>query len=237
MRKVKNLTEPMVISTINLFTTICERFLPTPTKSHYVFNMRDISKVFQGLYRADKGFHDTKELIVQLWTHEVLRVLHDRLVSKQDADEIRTLLNEQLEIQFQMNFQEYWLRNGDDAIYVDFLNENKRVYEEVRDFDQLRTYLIDQHQKYNDDPKLPKMDLVLFKDAIYHSARIYRVITLKRGHAFLVGVGGSGRHSVARLALYLNNMTVFQVQVTKGYEIRDFRDFLKTMYEHAGFRG
>ena len=32
-------------------------------------------------------------------------------------------------------------------------------------------------------------------------------------------------------------MTVFQVQVTKGYGIRDFRDFLKTMYEHAGFRG
>ena len=105
--EVKNLAEPMVISTINLFTTISERFLPTPTKSHYVFNMRDISKVFQGLYRADKGFHDTKELIVQLWAHEVLRVFHDRLVSKQDADEIRTLLNEQLEIQFQMNFQEY----------------------------------------------------------------------------------------------------------------------------------
>lgn len=32
-------------------------------------------------------------------------------------------------------------------------------------------------------------------------------------------------------------MTVFQVQATKGYGIRDFRDFLKGMYEHAGFRG
>jgi len=105
--EVKNLVEPLVLSTINLFTTISERFLPTPTKSHYVFNMRDISKVFQGLYRADKGFIETKELVVQLWAHEVLRVFHDRLVSKQDGDEVKTLLNEQLEIQFQMNFQEY----------------------------------------------------------------------------------------------------------------------------------
>lgn len=105
--EVKNLVEPLAMATINLFTLISERFLPTPTKSHYVFNMRDISKVFQGLYRADRGFIETKELVVQLWAHEVMRVFHDRLVSKQDQDELKSLINEQLEIHFQMNFQEY----------------------------------------------------------------------------------------------------------------------------------
>ncbi len=44
--EVKNLSEPLAISTINLFNIIQENFLPTPAKSHYVFNMRDISKVF-----------------------------------------------------------------------------------------------------------------------------------------------------------------------------------------------
>jgi dynein heavy chain, axonemal len=162
--EVKMLVEPMTVSTINLFSIISEKFLPTPAKSHYVFNMRDISKVFQGIYRADKGFHDTKENIVQLWAHEVLRVFHDRLVSVEDQTELRTYLDEQMETHFQMSFEEFCLRDGEDAIYVDFLNEAKRVYEEVTDFEKLRNYLVDQLEKFNNDPKLQKMDLVLFKD-------------------------------------------------------------------------
>jgi len=38
--------EPLALATIGLFNTLSENFLPTPAKSHYVFNMRDISKVF-----------------------------------------------------------------------------------------------------------------------------------------------------------------------------------------------
>jgi dynein heavy chain len=44
--EVKNLAEPLAIATINVFNIIQEQFLPTPAKSHYVFNMRDVSKVF-----------------------------------------------------------------------------------------------------------------------------------------------------------------------------------------------
>lgn len=73
------------------------------------------------------------------------------------------------------------------------------------------------------------MDLVLFKDAIIHVAKIYRVMNLKRGHVFLVGVGGSGRHSLTRLSAYIPQipMTVFQLEVTRGFNLKNFREFLK----------
>jgi dynein heavy chain, axonemal len=48
--EIKVLSEAMAMATINLFNIVQLNFLPTPAKSHYVFNMRDISKVFQGLY-------------------------------------------------------------------------------------------------------------------------------------------------------------------------------------------
>lgn len=65
-------------------------------------------------------------------------------------------------------------------MYVDFLDPNQKVYQEVRDLDKLRAHLTDQLQKYNEDPKQTKMDLVLFKDAICHIARVYRVISQER---------------------------------------------------------
>ena len=43
------MAEPLAASTITMFHLIQDNFLPIPAKSHYIFNMRDVSKVFQGL--------------------------------------------------------------------------------------------------------------------------------------------------------------------------------------------
>lgn len=42
-----------------------------------------------------------------------------------------------------MDYKEHCQTKGEDAVYVDFLNENMKVYEEVQDFEKLRQYLID----------------------------------------------------------------------------------------------
>jgi len=73
----------LVTTTVHIYREIQRALLPTPSKSHYTYNMRDISKVFQGMCMIDAAKLD-KKLLVRLWCHECLRVFHDRLVD--DAD-------------------------------------------------------------------------------------------------------------------------------------------------------
>lgn len=88
------LTEPITAATYNLFCLVQANFLPTPAKSHYVFNMRDISKVIQGVYQLDRLYCDNKMTVVRLWTHESLRVFQDRLVSFEDRKALQGLIND-----------------------------------------------------------------------------------------------------------------------------------------------
>lgn len=45
--------------------------LPTPAKMHYLFNLRDLSKVFQGMSTVGSGVVTEKGKLVRLWVHEV----------------------------------------------------------------------------------------------------------------------------------------------------------------------
>lgn len=50
---------------------------------------------------------------------------------------------------------------------------------------------------------------MLFMVAIEHVIKIVRVITTTYGHALLVGVGGSGRKSLAQLSSYIAFMSEY----------------------------
>ena len=44
---IKPVVTTMVAASLELYSTVIARFLPTPNKTHYIFNLRDISKVIQ----------------------------------------------------------------------------------------------------------------------------------------------------------------------------------------------
>jgi len=106
------------------------------------------------------------------------------------------------------------------------------VYEEVElkssgaKFDE---YL----QDYNLNTTKP-MNLVFFDDCITHLARISRIITQPRGCALLVGVGGSGRQSLVRLAASMWEYRCAGIEITRTYDTAAWRDDLKSFMFMAG---
>lgn len=50
----------------------------------------------------------------------------------------------------------------------------------------------------------------------------------------MLGVGGSGRQSLARLATFIANQKVFQIEVIKGYNMMNWREDVKTVLMQAG---
>lgn len=71
------------------------------------------------------------------------------------------------------------------------------------------------------------------RDAILHVCRIHRVLMQPRGNALLVGVGGSGRKSLSRLATYVADQKCFSIEISKGYRSTEFREDLKTLYRQV----
>ena len=88
--------------------------------------------------------------------------------------------------------------------YGDYMvpGADPKIYEEVVDQKQLQHQMYEYLNDYNDESKTPMM-LVLFFDAIAHVSRISRVVRQPLGNALLLGVGGSGRQSLTRLATFL----------------------------------
>jgi dynein heavy chain len=111
---------------------------------------------------------------------------------------------------------------------VIFILTLARLYEDLLDFQAVRSITLEILQEYND--RNNKMNLVLFDDALDHLTRVYRVIRMKRGHALLVGVGGSGKQSLTRLAAFTAGYTIFEITLSRGYGETEFREHLKTLY-------
>lgn len=107
-------------------------------------------------------------------------------------------------------------------------------YERVSNLPLLKDTLTEKLEDYAMEPGNSAMELVLFRDALNHVCRIHRIITQPRGNALLVGVGGSGRKSLARLATFVAEQRCFSIEISRNYRTMEFREDLKVLYRQAG---
>uniref|UniRef100_A0A8C0ZKQ1 Dynein axonemal heavy chain 1 n=1 Tax=Cyanistes caeruleus TaxID=156563 RepID=A0A8C0ZKQ1_CYACU len=219
---VKDLNEPLVDATISVYMTITSQLLPTPAKSHYTFNLRDLSKVFQGMLMAEPGKVENKEHLLRLWYHESCRVFRDRLVSEEDRTWFDNLMTKKME-EFGTTFQE--VIPSQPVLFGDFMEPGANVKLVIED------YL----EEYNQS-NTPELKLVLFMDAIQHICRISRILRQAPGNALLLGVGGSGRQSLTRLASHMAENECFQIELSKNYGMAEWREDVRKVMMKAGLQ-
>uniref|UniRef100_A0A8D0HBM0 Dynein axonemal heavy chain 10 n=1 Tax=Sphenodon punctatus TaxID=8508 RepID=A0A8D0HBM0_SPHPU len=228
-----SLADKMTFCTLELYKMIVRDLPPTPSKFHYIFNLRDLSRVYNGLVLTTKDRFQTVAQMVRVWRNECLRVFHDRLINETDKMLVQGHLKNLVEEHFKDNLESV-IR--DPILFGDFrtaLSEGEpRVYEDIQDYDAAKALFQEILEEYNEVNT--KMNLVLFDDALEHLTRVHRIIRMNRGHALLVGVGGSGKQSLARLAAYTAGCEVFEIVLSRAYGESNFREDLKTLYMKLG---
>uniref|UniRef100_UPI00398E963E dynein axonemal heavy chain 3-like n=1 Tax=Pristiophorus japonicus TaxID=55135 RepID=UPI00398E963E len=252
---LKRYSRILVWATTEVYTQAVENFLPTPTKSHYIFNLRDISRVIQGLLllKSDcvpQGIGGDHKLM-RLWIHEIYRVFCDRLVDSQDRRLFLQIVKNVMQAQFKVKINNLFNHTGigsdfgDNNIRTLFFGDymspktnqkSKRAYNEITDMIELKNTIERYLEEFNRSSKAP-MDLVMFNFAIEHISRISRILKQPGGHGVLVGIGGSGRQSATRLAAFMADTEIFQVCIQKTYTLAEWKDDLKKVLRGAGQNG
>ena len=97
--------EYIVKSAVDIYQKTIHDFLPTPLKCHYTFNLRDLSKIVQGMLMCKNDDIPDKEYLVYLYISETYRVFRDRLTDEKDRERFNIMSHESIEEYLTMDWQ------------------------------------------------------------------------------------------------------------------------------------
>ncbi|OEH74384.1 dynein heavy chain related protein [Cyclospora cayetanensis] len=118
---IQALTDSLVCATTDLYSEVTMTLLPTPTKSHYTFNLREVWKVFQGLAPLSPKAVKEPKAVIRCWVHETCRVFCDRLVDDIDREWFHEALHRHIKQAFGIEFAS--AKEISSLIFADFTEQ------------------------------------------------------------------------------------------------------------------
>ncbi|NWT22388.1 DYH8 protein, partial [Cardinalis cardinalis] len=160
------------------------KMLPTPSKFHYIFNLRDLSRIWQGMLTIKAEECTTSTVILKLFKHECTRVIADRFNTPEDTAWFEQTIDKTIEEYVEADLSQV-LKT--EPYFVDFLRDEPeptgeepedvelqapKVYEEVPSYEFLCNKLRQYQSQYNENIRGSFLDLVFFKDAMTHLIKV-----------------------------------------------------------------
>ncbi|CAF0810656.1 unnamed protein product [Adineta ricciae] len=219
----------LVSACLVMYYRVSINILPTPSKVHYIFNLRDLAKLAQGLMQASTLTTTNQERLAVLFAHECLRVFADRLVTESDLEIFYKHLNATTNSYFKvsLNVSNY---SDNPILFCNFLKSDDRLYQQLNDWRQCCPVFLDYQMKQSLSGQ-STLKMVFFKEAVEHVLRICRVIQQPGGHLLLIGLDGTGRKTCLELSALVCGHSMFQLNIKRGYAYQDFRDDLKIVFK------
>ena len=238
---IKDISKNCVVAALAMDVGMTKGFKKTAKNFYYQFNMRHIAGIFQGMMMSTpEVFNGDPTKFALLFLHESERIYGDRLVSLKDVSAYKKLAANIGKSKFPFAAGEigkYF--NEAEPVPLIMCHMAKSTeslsYDQSSDMKHLTGLLKSALTRYNDENAA--MDLVLFEDAVRHICRISRIVKQPGGHALLVGVGGMGKRSLARLAAYICQFSLELITITQTYGIADLKEDLQKFYWKAGVKG
>ena len=132
-QEVRDMSGIVTRVTMSLYDQIVLDLPPTPSKFHYIFNLRDLSRIYHGLYLTiPDRFNEPKE-IVRVWRNECLRIFSDRLTNEKDKVYVREKILDLLKDNFSEHVEYACI---DPVLYGDYRTslqpDQPRIYENIQ---------------------------------------------------------------------------------------------------------
>nr|XP_040564670.1 dynein heavy chain 7, axonemal-like [Lepeophtheirus salmonis] len=240
----------VINATLGVHKFVVSELLPTPKHSHYLFSLKEFSRVICGVLLSVPETMTDLLCMKRLWVHEILRVYYDRLVHTKDRDIFLNCVKAETRKNLMIDFDELFgeLKSTEATVtendlrklmFCDFgdskNSEEDKFYKSVTDIDHIRRVSEDLLDKYNQISRKP-MDLVLFDFALEHLCRISRVLKQPESHMIFIGLGGSGRQSLSRLAAHISGFEFHQIELGKDDELYKWKSELKTVLKKTSLK-
>ncbi|XP_066429677.1 uncharacterized protein [Eleutherodactylus coqui] len=195
----------------------------TPGRQHYLFSLREISKVFQFLRRLSNEDREDRSTVVGYWEHEMNCVIRDRLCRHTDITWFKSELTQTI--------KEYFpdiTASAFQKIYTTFPLEPKFSHHASTDNKQVKVLLqslekLEDVQSllgtivhhYNEELGHQKLHIELSENVVIQVIRIHRVLCAENGgNALLVGCVGSHLSTLVKLALYVADIPLHALDIS-----------------------